>query len=81
MSTPEAEHTEDYYLQALALAEALGMRPLRAHGHRALGTLCAKMGWQEQAHTDLFTAIEMYRAMAMTFWRSQTEAALAQVGG
>jgi hypothetical protein len=45
MSTPEAEHTEDYYLQALALAEALGMRPLQAHGYHDLGTLYAKMGW------------------------------------
>jgi Flp pilus assembly protein TadD len=81
MSTPEAEHTEDYYLQALALAEALGMRPLQAHCHRDLGTLYAKTGRQEQARAELSTAIEMYRAMAMTFWRSQTEAALAQVGG
>jgi len=36
---------------------------------------------QEQARTALATAIEMYRAMEMTFWLPQAEAALAQVEG
>ena len=65
--------------QALALAEELGMRPLQAHCHRGLGTLYATTGQREQARTELSTAIEMYRAMEMTFWLPQTEAALAQV--
>jgi hypothetical protein len=43
--------------------------------------LYAATGQQEQAHTELSTAIEMYRAMDMTFWLPQTEAALAQVEG
>jgi hypothetical protein len=38
-----------------------------------------KRGQQEQARTALSTAIEMYRAMEMTFWLPETEAALAQV--
>jgi len=38
------------------------------------------MGQQEQAHTILSTAIALYRAMDMTFWLPQAEAALAQVG-
>jgi Flp pilus assembly protein TadD len=67
------------YQQALALAEELGMRPLQAHCHRGLGTLYATMGQQEQARTALSTAVDMYRAMKMTFWLPQTEAALAQV--
>ena len=33
----------------------------------------------EQARTELSTAMEMYRAMEMTFWLPETEAALAQV--
>ena len=65
--------------QALALAEELGMRPLQAHCHRGLGTLYAATGQREQARTALSTAIEMYRAMEMTFWLPETEAALAQV--
>ena len=42
------------------------MHPLVAHGHRGLGTLDATTGQQAQARTALSTAIEMYRAMAMT---------------
>ena len=57
------------------------MRPLLAHCHRGLGTLYAKTGEAEQARTELSTAIELYRAMAMTFWLPETEALLAQVEG
>ena len=35
---------------------------------------------REQARTALSTAIALYRAMEMTFWLPQAEAALAQVG-
>jgi tetratricopeptide (TPR) repeat protein len=73
--------TETYYQQALALADELGMRPLQAHCHRSLGTLYATTCQLEQARAELSTAIEMYRAMDMTFWLPQTEAALAQVEG
>ena len=55
------------------------MRPLQAHCHRGLGTLYATTGQCEQARAALSTAIAMYRAMDMTFWLPQTEAALAQV--
>ena len=41
---PEIEQAAGYYLQALALAEELGMRPLQAHCHRGLGTLYATTG-------------------------------------
>jgi tetratricopeptide (TPR) repeat protein len=77
----DVEPAADYYHQALALAEELGMRPLQAHCHRSLGTLYAATGQREQARTELATAIEMYRAMDMTFWLPQTEAVLAQVEG
>jgi tetratricopeptide (TPR) repeat protein len=69
------------YQQAIALAEALGMRPLQAHCHRGLGTLYTTIGQQEQAHAELSTAADLYRAMDMTFWLPQTEATLAQVEG
>jgi tetratricopeptide (TPR) repeat protein len=72
---PAAAH----YRQALALADALGMRPLQAHCYRGLGTLYAATGQQEQARSALTTAIEMYRSMDMTFWLPETEAALARV--
>jgi tetratricopeptide (TPR) repeat protein len=76
----DTAQAETYYQQALALADELGMRPLQAHCHRALGTLYAATGQREQARTELSTAIALYRAMDMTFWLPQAEAALAQVG-
>src|SRR5204863_7328073 len=76
---PDIDQATAHYRQALAQAEALGMRPLQAHCHRGLGTLYAATGQREQARTELSMAIEMYQSMAMTFWLPQTEAALAQV--
>jgi tetratricopeptide (TPR) repeat protein len=76
---PEIEAAERHYRQALALAGAMGMRPLQAHCHLGLGTLYAKTGQQEQARAELTAAIALYRAMEMTLWLPQAEATLAQV--
>jgi tetratricopeptide (TPR) repeat protein len=78
---PDVEQAQTHYQQALTLADELGMRPLVAHCHLGLGTLYATVGQREQARTGLITAIELYRAMDMTFWLPQAEAALAQVEG
>jgi tetratricopeptide (TPR) repeat protein len=75
----KSRQAEASYRQALALAEALGMRPLQAHCHCGLGTLYVQTGRQEQARTALATAIDLYRAMDMTFWLPQAEEALAVV--
>jgi tetratricopeptide (TPR) repeat protein len=71
---------EAHYRQALTLADELGMRPLQAHCHRGLGTLYTRTGQHEQARTELTAAIDLYRAMDMTFWLPQTEAALVRAG-
>ena len=76
---PECTQAASFYRQALALAEELGMRPLQAHCHRGLGMLYATTGQREQARAALSSAIDLYRAMEMTFWLPQTEAALVQV--
>jgi tetratricopeptide (TPR) repeat protein len=78
---PDVEQAEAHYQQALALAEELGMRPLVAHCHLGLGRLYSQTGRGEEASAALSTAIELYRAMDMTFWLPQAEAALAQVSG
>jgi tetratricopeptide (TPR) repeat protein len=75
---PKAEEAENDYQQALALADELGMRPLQAHCHLGLGTLYATTGQGKQACAALSAAIALYRAMDMTFWLPQAEAALAQ---
>jgi hypothetical protein len=41
--------------------------------------LYAKMDRHEQARAELSTAIALYRAMDMTFWLPEVEAALVQV--
>jgi len=76
---PESAMAEAHYRQAITLADECGMRPLAAHCHRGLGTLYATIGQQEPARAELSAAIVLYRAMDMTFWLPQTEAALAQV--
>jgi tetratricopeptide (TPR) repeat protein len=78
---PECDQAGDDYRQALTLAEELGMRPLVAHCHLGLGTLYATIGHRAEARAELSAAIELYRAMEMTFWLPQAEAALAQVEG
>ncbi len=63
--------------RALALALALGMRPLQAHCHLGLGTLYRKTGRIEEARAELSVAVDLYRAMEMTFWLPEAEAELA----
>jgi tetratricopeptide (TPR) repeat protein len=76
---PDTEQAETHYQQALVLADELGMRPLVAHCHHGLGRLYGQTGRGERACAALTTAIDLYRAMDMTFWLPQAEAALAQV--
>ena len=76
---PAVEPAEAHYRQAMAIANELGMRPLLAHCHLGLGTLYARHGRREEACVELSDAIELYRAMEMTFWLPPAEAALVQV--
>jgi predicted ATPase len=76
---PQSDQAGDYYRQALALAEELGMRPLVAHCHLGLGKFYARSGRRAEAHAELSAAVELYRAMEMTFWLPQAEAVLAEV--
>jgi tetratricopeptide (TPR) repeat protein len=78
---PDGAQAEAYFRQALALAEALGMRPLQAHCHLGLGVLYGKIGRPEPVRVELSAAIVLYRAMDMTFWLPEAEAALAHVEG
>ncbi len=73
---PEIDQAKIQYRQAIELAQELGMRPLQAHCHRSLGTLYRQTGQADQAHTELISAIDMYRDMEMMFWLPETEAAL-----
>jgi tetratricopeptide (TPR) repeat protein len=77
----ENKLAETSYREALALAEALGMRPLQAHCDHGLGRLYGQTARTAQARAALSAAIELYRTMEMTFWLPQAETALAAVEG
>jgi tetratricopeptide (TPR) repeat protein len=69
-----------YYLDALALAEELGMCPLIAHCHLGLGKIHHRMCDAAQAQEHFTIATAMYREMGMTYWLEQAEAELRQLG-
>ena len=74
-----AEDAPGYYREALALAGALGMRPLVAHCHLGLGKLYRRTGKREQAQEHLTTATTMYREMGMTYWLEKAEAEMKEL--
>jgi hypothetical protein len=55
------------------------MRPLLAHCHFGLGILYNRISRPAQARAELAAAIELYRAMEMTFWLERAEAVRAQM--
>jgi class 3 adenylate cyclase/tetratricopeptide (TPR) repeat protein len=74
---PDVEQAAAHYQYALALAEALGMRPLVAHCHLGLSKLYRRTGKREQAQEHLTTATTMYREMGMTHWLERADADVA----
>ena len=70
----EVDTAETHYRQALALAEALGLRPLLAHCHLGLGKLYRRTGERDEAREHVTTATTMYREMDTRFWLEQAEA-------
>jgi tetratricopeptide (TPR) repeat protein len=70
----EVDTAEAHYRRALALAEALGLRPLMAHCHLGLGALYRRTGKPQQAREHLTTAATMFGEMDMLYWREQAEA-------
>jgi tetratricopeptide (TPR) repeat protein len=75
---PDVPEAEGRYREGLALADALGMRPLVAHCHLGLGRLYAHTDKREQARDQLSTAATMYREMGMTYWLEKAEAAMSE---
>jgi len=75
----EVDTAEAHYRQALALAEALGLRPLLAHCHLGLGVLYRRAGTREQAPEHLTTAGKMFGEMDMRHWREQADAELREL--
>jgi len=76
---PDAERSERYFRESLALAEELGMRPQAAHCHVGLGKLYRRTGSRQQAREHLTIAATMYREMDMRFYLKQVEAAMREL--
>jgi class 3 adenylate cyclase/tetratricopeptide (TPR) repeat protein len=66
--------------EALALAQARGMRPLVAHCHLSLGALYRRSGEPEQAREHLATATTMYWELDMGYWLKQALADMTALG-
>jgi Flp pilus assembly protein TadD len=75
----EVDTAEAHYRQALALAEALGLRPLAAHCHLGFGVLYRGAGTRQEAREHLTTAVTMFGEMDMRYWREQAEAELKEL--
>jgi transcriptional regulator with AAA-type ATPase domain/tetratricopeptide (TPR) repeat protein len=65
---PELVKSTDCYQRALALAGELGMRPLVARCHLALGTLDRRAGNHASGARHLDLAITLFHEMDMRFW-------------
>jgi hypothetical protein len=75
----EVETAEAHYRQALALAEARGLRPLVAHCHLGLGALYRRAGTRQGAREHITTAGTMFGEMDMPYWLEQAEAELREL--
>ena len=65
---PRAEEARRHLDAALALAEALEMRPLAARCHLALGRLARRLGQAETARLHFDTAATALESMRMRYW-------------
>jgi tetratricopeptide (TPR) repeat protein len=69
----DPESAAAHYSQALAHAEARGMRPVIAHCHFGMGRLHRRSGDSQAAHRHLSAAKDLYRDMSMDFWLAQVD--------
>ena len=55
------------------------MRPLAAHCHFGLATLCTRTGQREKASAHLASATALYREMDMRFWLEKAQAEVSRL--
>jgi tetratricopeptide (TPR) repeat protein len=71
--------SERLYGEAMALAEALGLRPLVSRCRVGVAAVYAKTGRRDQARQALTAAVDEFARMEMTRWRERSERALAEL--
>jgi tetratricopeptide (TPR) repeat protein len=79
-SASAVDEAEAVYQEALAVAEALGMRPRLALAHLGLGRLYRRTGRRADAARHLAAARELFGVMAMPLGLAQTETEQAALG-
>ena len=72
-----AARSQDHLRRAVALADELGMRSMRARCLLALGLGARDAGDESQARAHLAEAVVLLRAMRMAHWLGPAERALA----
>jgi len=77
----DIDKAEQHYLEAIALAGELEMRPLLARGHLGIGRLLLGAGDRDRAEDHLLSATRMFIALDMSFWLKQAAALLSKLGG
>jgi tetratricopeptide (TPR) repeat protein len=75
----ELDKAENYYRQAMDLADSQGMRPLLARCHLGLGLLNRKREKSEPAKEHLSTAITLFREMEMTPYLEKAESLMKEL--
>ena len=78
-ASANATKARNSYQQALVLAHELGMRPLEAQCHFALGELTRKGGDTGEAREQFGTAASMFREMGMQSWLEKSASALKEL--
>ena len=78
--SPQIDKAKNCYVEALAIAEEFGLRPLIAHCHVGLGKLYRQTGNLQQAKAYLNTGVAMMREMEMGIWLERAEEELKVLG-
>jgi len=76
----DVDRAQQHYTAGIALAGELGMRPLLARGHLAIGRLHNRTGDRERAEFHLLTATRQFIEMDMLLWLRQATSSLAELG-
>lgn len=79
-ASPDVGDAEVSYGLALTLARERGMRPAQAHCRLGLGRLHACTRRVAQARRELTAAVALLKALGMTRWLPEAEAALTRLG-
>jgi tetratricopeptide (TPR) repeat protein len=75
----DAEASERHYVEAMALATTLGLRPLVSRCLVELAGVYGRTGRRDQARRALTEAAAEFGSMEMTRWRERAESALAEL--